>query len=1131
MDLDVLMPDGRKVRLTVERRTPMMDLLVQAASATKISPGGHVIHVFSEGGDKGSGALQYKPSTPIGSLDTKTISIVPKKEAGDPFSRRMGKTANRPFEPTFRVQVHLPRNQLTVLRVSPRIKISELKGMVCREKGLDTTRYQLVRPSAPTQPLSGDMTLADYGSTEITLLSNSSIESHICNSTSHILSYSKRAEETKRKNGILRLLTEDANNKVNEITNYNSISQIDGNQRNKVNKPEEVQVHQTRYKPKKRRPAPPPPPPLLPEAPSHSRQSSSDSSGYHEATSSFLHEEHSSEEKASSDSSGVSSLDAKEPQMQPSPPPPIANSKKKKAPAPPPPAIEKEKPVHRIAPKCPPTKSIPIQQDSIRDSVVEKDNISAEKSKHTDTTNNTGSCSEEPAHKDIKDSAIEKNDAFRENHSLKNNNQKADVCSQELTHNDIKQKSDCLEQEHCVNNDVTSIDSPTKSSVILLNQTVEDKPSVVSSKDPSLAAEFTISTYSTSEKDPIIPDNAAISKDNLMKKDYLTRENGNTAKDQIQHRDHVIPRDQVLKQDAEGKLDLRRVRESEGQHRMTVAAKAVPFPNVSTESIKEKRNTSEITLPAKENKTSCFVLDTYRCRTPEKRTDKDTQSCKGEAVSTKVALVALNARIEQDVTQQEIASSIQAAFHSVDCTPQPSLLAIKQRNNNEDSNVHSNRVLPNGHPNQEVPDSSLESVESVQAPLPTTTTVRVSVNTDSENRHFKEPSPEVAKKFGDLEREALLIDEEPRARPVSTGCVSSKGLRRSSSLLNFSDVSPRKSSLVNNKRVRHLQRSLSDLSTDDKEDFEAEQERLQREYIKLQRQFILWQQQLMNNHAMLREECIVPQYARTLRQSHSLPEGEDSFEETTPSVPLVSRSLSYEPTKDRCSTLPRSAINITSFDFGSIPIGNGTSTLRSSKTKNYFKPPQIRVSTKSRQRLPPEIKKEGDVDITDDAKMLTTILPSFESLKLITENNDDEDATTHSRLKDCKTPATPTEGGRKIPVVHLSSTFPKLNSRLNNGDNSTDRDLKYVNGDTGQSKLRADCSEKQLLKSQLPPPPPPMPIVSKCSVSENCIKSTGQKNGVGKRESRPEVDPREQLMFEIRKFGGRTALRKISLAS
>lgn len=484
-------------------------------------------------------------------------------------------------------------------------------------------------------------------------------------------------------------------------------------------------------------------------------------------------------------------------------------------------------------------------------------------------------------------------------------------------------------------------------------------------------------------------------------------------------------------------------------------------------------------------------------------------------MSTRVALVALNARIEQDVTKQEIANSIQAAFHSVDCSPQPSLLSIKQRNC-ENSNVPTSQK-----------DSSLESLQSTVTPPPaTTTTLRLALNLDSADVSRKALSPDVTRKFGDLEREALLIDEEPSPRPQSTGCASSKNLRRSSSLLNFSETTPR-NTFANHKRSRHLQRSLSDLSADGKEDFDTEQERLHREYIKLQRQFILWQQQLMNNHAMLREECIVPQYARTLRQSHSLPEGEDSFDETTPPVPLVSRSLSYEPTKDRCSTLPRSAINITSLEFGSIPIGNGTSTLRSSKTKSYFKPPQIRASTKNRQRLPPEIKKEGDVDITDDAKMLTTILPSFESLKLITENNDEDTHFGSSRLKDKISP-TPTEG-RKIPVVHLSSTFSKLNSKLNNGDSVGDKDLKYVNGDTGQSTLRVDCSKVTHQQSS-PPAPPPMPAVgvSKCLVKQNCNKPTSQRNGVGKKDSISNVDPREQLMLEIRKFGGRTALRKVS---
>lgn len=81
-----------------------MDLLVQAASATKISPAGHTIHVFGDNG-KG-GTLHYKPSTPIGSLDANTICIVPKKDAQD-SGKRAPKTANRPFEVRIKIRVHV----------------------------------------------------------------------------------------------------------------------------------------------------------------------------------------------------------------------------------------------------------------------------------------------------------------------------------------------------------------------------------------------------------------------------------------------------------------------------------------------------------------------------------------------------------------------------------------------------------------------------------------------------------------------------------------------------------------------------------------------------------------------------------------------------------------------------------------------------------------------------------------------------------------------------------------------------------------------------------------------------------------------------------------------------------------
>ena len=52
----------------------MMDLLIQVATANKISPGGHVIQVIS---DRSHSCLSYKPSTPIGTytyLQTQHVS-------------------------------------------------------------------------------------------------------------------------------------------------------------------------------------------------------------------------------------------------------------------------------------------------------------------------------------------------------------------------------------------------------------------------------------------------------------------------------------------------------------------------------------------------------------------------------------------------------------------------------------------------------------------------------------------------------------------------------------------------------------------------------------------------------------------------------------------------------------------------------------------------------------------------------------------------------------------------------------------------------------------------------------------------------------------------------------------------
>lgn len=202
-DLCLVLPDNRQVLVNVERRTPVMDLLVQVATANKINPSGHVIQVTN---DKGYDAV-CKPNTPVGSLDVKELFIVPKASStnSDLPHKRTARKAVQPFEPTFRLQVRLPRNQLAVLRVTLGTTLGQVKQTVCEEKGLDPQGYQLValgRP--PVAPLDPALTLEQFGAAEVGLMSNRALAASIQNSATDLISYSITKESKK---GIIGLLT------------------------------------------------------------------------------------------------------------------------------------------------------------------------------------------------------------------------------------------------------------------------------------------------------------------------------------------------------------------------------------------------------------------------------------------------------------------------------------------------------------------------------------------------------------------------------------------------------------------------------------------------------------------------------------------------------------------------------------------------------------------------------------------------------------------------------------------------------------------------------------------------------------------------------------------------------------
>ncbi|KAJ8687961.1 hypothetical protein QAD02_023756, partial [Eretmocerus hayati] len=183
MELLVQIPRDHHVqtqRVTVQRSTPMMDLLVQIATAHKLTASSYTLQAIGERGL----VLPHQPNTPIGALDALQVKLLPKQGT---FLARKNRQSNQPFETTFRLQVHLPRNQLYVSRVSPKTNLGEILSEVCREKNLDRNKYELRHPANQSEKLDLTLTLQDYALQEVTLcqLQRSNTNSTVQLSRSH----------------------------------------------------------------------------------------------------------------------------------------------------------------------------------------------------------------------------------------------------------------------------------------------------------------------------------------------------------------------------------------------------------------------------------------------------------------------------------------------------------------------------------------------------------------------------------------------------------------------------------------------------------------------------------------------------------------------------------------------------------------------------------------------------------------------------------------------------------------------------------------------------------------------------------------------------------------------------------
>ncbi|RLU24264.1 hypothetical protein DMN91_004475, partial [Ooceraea biroi] len=193
MELLVQLPRDHHLhtqKVTVLRSTPMMDLLVQIATAHKLTASSYTLQAIGERGL----VLPHHPNTPIGALDALQVKLLPKQGTCAP---RKTKQANQPFETTFRLQVHLPRNQLYVSRVSPKMNLGEILDEVCREKNLDRSKYELRHPGNLEEILDLSLSLQDYHLQEVTLYAKQTRNLGPTLSTQDIMAL-QRQEERRR---------------------------------------------------------------------------------------------------------------------------------------------------------------------------------------------------------------------------------------------------------------------------------------------------------------------------------------------------------------------------------------------------------------------------------------------------------------------------------------------------------------------------------------------------------------------------------------------------------------------------------------------------------------------------------------------------------------------------------------------------------------------------------------------------------------------------------------------------------------------------------------------------------------------------------------------------------------------
>ncbi|KAG7503153.1 cordon-bleu protein-like 1 isoform X1 [Solea senegalensis] len=157
LSLTVVLPGGVEKITTVHGSKPLMDLLVTLCAKYHLNPSGHTLELVTTNRNN----IKLKPNALIGTLDAEKIILKPKGED------KNKKLSPQMPEATVRMVINYKKTQKTILRVNPRVPLTELLPAICEKCEFEVETTVLLKDVQSLSPLDLSCSLNDYAIREV----------------------------------------------------------------------------------------------------------------------------------------------------------------------------------------------------------------------------------------------------------------------------------------------------------------------------------------------------------------------------------------------------------------------------------------------------------------------------------------------------------------------------------------------------------------------------------------------------------------------------------------------------------------------------------------------------------------------------------------------------------------------------------------------------------------------------------------------------------------------------------------------------------------------------------------------------------------------------------------------------